>query len=77
MNPEFKREPEKTSIYIVMDSSRNNGPSSIVAVFSDHDNAKLFLADYVLEKNVYTNELSIVEKEVETALEFQERRKRR
>ncbi len=70
MNPEVKKESEKTSIYIVMDSSKNNGPSSIVAVFSNHDNAKLFLADYILERSVYTNDLDIVKKEIDELPDF-------
>lgn len=68
MNPDMDKKSEKNTIYIVIDKSNGNGQSSIIAVFSNYDNAKLFLADYVLEKIVYTDDLDIIKKEIDESL---------
>ncbi len=63
-------ENEKNIVYIVTDSSNGKGSKSIVGVFSDKNNAKLFLADYVLENDLYTSDIDIVRQEVQDTFNF-------
>lgn len=60
-----KAEPEPQKIFIVMDTTAETGASSIKAIRSTKDLAYMFIAQYVLEKNVNTAYLELVEKIVD------------
>lgn len=55
---------DATRIYIVIDSTKVTGEESIKGVFYNKQDAKLFLADYVLENEVDTDCIDLVEREV-------------
>ncbi len=63
-------ENEKNIVYIVTDSSNGKGGNSIVGAFSDYNSARLFLADYILERSLYTTDLDIVKQEVKDTFNF-------
>ncbi len=64
-------ENEKNIVYIVMDTTHRSGANSIIGTFADHNNAKLFLAEYVLEnESRSTGNLDIVKQEIQDYFTF-------
>lgn len=51
----------EAKVWIVIDSETNRGGKSILGVFSSKDDAKMFIADYVLDHIVNTEYLELVE----------------
>ena len=60
MNPEYK-----PKVHIVMYTYEHTGSESILGVFSNKDDAKMFIANFVLMNSVHTQYLEIVEREIE------------
>lgn len=56
--------PKNKSVWIVMYTEENTGPESIEGVFEDETTAKMFIADYVLSKDIDTTYIELTEKEV-------------
>lgn len=59
------------NVYIVTDSESETGSNSIKGVFANENDAKLFLADYVLANEIDTSYLDIVSRPVEELEEKQ------
>lgn len=55
---------EANEVYIVMDNEETTGSESILGVFEREVDAKLFVADYVLDKEINTCYLSLTRKEI-------------
>ncbi|GAB2553530.1 hypothetical protein [Gracilibacillus alcaliphilus] len=54
-------------IYIVMDADFT-GAETIIGIFDDKAQAKLFLAEYVLDNNnVHSNSIELIQREVEVS----------
>lgn len=51
-------------VWIVMYTESNTGEESIIGVYSSETKAKLSIADYVLDEDIITDYLELVEKEV-------------
>lgn len=57
--------PVTVDLWIVMDTTDDDGPDSIKGIFSTEVDAKLFLADHALNKSVSSDYLHLTNRQVE------------
>lgn len=52
-------------IWIVMDNNKSGGPDSIKGIFANKLEAKVFVAEYVLDNGLNTDHLHFIERQIE------------